>query len=172
MAEALLRHRLEAAGIGATVASAGIMQGGVAASGPAVEVLRDRGIELGSHRSRTMAAEEIAAADLVLGMERRHVQEAIVLAPEAERWAFTLRDLVRRAEAAPPRTTGESVRAWAARLAAGRSRADLMGVGDDAIADPMGRPRAHYERTVAELDDLLARLVDRAFAHAHAEVRR
>lgn len=170
MAEALLRHHLAAAGIEASVASAGILPGGVVASAPAVEVLRDRGIELGEHLSRTMAADEIADADLVVGMERRHVQEAIVNVPAAEAWSFTLRDLVRRAELAPSRAADETMRAWAARLAAERDRSELLGVGDDAIADPIGRSRAHYERTAAELDDLLTRLVRRAFAHAGAEV--
>jgi protein-tyrosine phosphatase len=132
-------------------------------------VLRERGIDLGAHLSRTMAADEIAAADLVIGMERRHVQEAIVLVPEAERWSFTLRDLVRRAESAPPRAADETLRQWAARLASSRNRSELMGVGDDAVADPMGRPRAHYERTVAELDDLLDRLVEKAFASVEVE---
>ena len=169
MAEALLRHRLEAAGVDAHVASAGIMQGGVEASGPAVDILRERGIDLTTHRSRTMAADEIAAADLVIGMERRHLQEAVVLAPEAERRSFTLRDLVRRAESAPPRAADESLRDWASRLAVGRNRADLLGVGDDSVEDPMGRSRAHYERTVAELDDLLGRLVEKAFASVEVE---
>ena len=166
MAEGLLRRRLEVAGVDADVASAGIMQGGVAASGPAVEVLAARGIDLGAHVSRTMAADEIAAADLVIGMERRHVQEAIVLAPAAEQYAFTLIDLARRAADAPPRAAGESLRQWAARLAAGRRRTDLLGVGDDTVVDPMGRSRSHYERTAAELDQLLGTVVERAFAHA------
>ena len=166
MAEGLLRRRLEDAGVDADVASAGILPGGVPASGPAVEVLAARGIDLGAHVSRTMAADEIAAADLVIGMERRHVQEAIVLAPEAEHYAFTLIDLATRAEQATPRAPGETLRHWATRLAAGRRRTDLLGVGDDSVVDPMGRSKSHYERTATELDELLTTIVDRAFAHA------
>jgi protein-tyrosine phosphatase len=163
MAEGLLRHHLDAGGVDAEVASAGIMDGGVAASGPAVDVLAARGIDLAAHRSRRMAAEEIAAADLVLGMERRHVQEAVVLVPDAEARSFTLKDLVRRAELDAPRRDGEALRAWAARLAATRDRAELLGIGDDAVEDPIGRSKSHYERTAAELDELLRRLVARAF---------
>ena len=163
MAEGLLRHRLDDAGAAVEVRSAGILPGGVAASAPGVEVLAGRGIDLSAHVSRTMASDEIAAADLVIGMERRHVQDAIVRVPAAEAWSFTLRDLVRRAEAASPRAGGERLRTWAARLAAGRPRAALLGVGDDGVADPIGQPRAAYERTAAELDDLLARLVARAW---------
>jgi protein-tyrosine phosphatase len=161
MAEGLLRHRLDPADV--EVRSAGILPGGVAASAPGVEVLAARGIDLSAHLSRTMASDEIAAADLVVGMERRHVQEAVVRVPGAEAWSFTLRDLVARAEAADPRRQGESLRAWAGRLAAGRPRSALLGVGDDAVADPIGQPRAAYERTALELDDLLARLAARAW---------
>lgn len=166
MAEGLLRRRLDDAGVDAEVASAGILPGGVEASGPAVDVLAARGIDLAAHVSRRMAREEVAAADVVVGMERRHVQEAIVLAPQAEAWSFTLIDLARRAAEADPRAPGETLRHWAGRLAAGRPRTDLLGVGDDSVADPMGRSRSHYERTAAELDELLGTIVERAFAHA------
>jgi protein-tyrosine phosphatase len=168
MAEGLLRHRLDRRGVAADIRSAGILPGGVAASAPGVDVLAARGIDISGHRSRTMAVDEIAGADLVLGMERRHVQEAVVLHGPSEAWSFTLRDLVRRAEAAEPRRPDESLRAWAGRLAAGRARAELLGIGDDAIADPMGKSPTDYERTAAELDDLLGRFVDRAFAHVEA----
>ncbi len=163
MAEGLLRHRLEAAGVDAVVRSAGVLPGGVVATRHAVEVLASRGIDLSAHRSRTIAADEVAAADLVIGMERRHVQEAVVLSPEAEAWSFTLRDLVARAEVAPRRADDESLRDWGARLAAGRPRSALVGMGDDSVVDPIGGPKSDYVRTAAELDDLLGRVVAAAY---------
>jgi len=163
MAEGLLRTRLESAALDAGVRSAGIYPGGAPATSHATAVLAGRGIDLRGHVSRTLAAAEVAEADLVIGMERRHVQEAVVLVPEAEAWSFTLRDLVARAEAAPAPGPDEQVRAWAARLAAGRDRGDILGEGDDGVADPIGLPRREYERTAAELDDLLTRLVARLF---------
>jgi protein-tyrosine phosphatase len=163
MAAGLLRDRLAQQGIPADVSSAGLMAGGAPAARHAVKALRRRGIDLSEHRSRALAAEDVASADLVLGMERRHVREAVVLVPEATSYAFTLRDLVRRATAAEPRTAGETLRAWAARLAAGRTTADLMGEGDDAITDPMGGPRALYDRTAEELEGLVDDLLSRAF---------
>jgi len=145
----------------AEVTSAGLLPGGAPATEHAQAVLADRGIDLSAHVSRTIAAHLVAGADLVVGMERRHVQEAVVLVPEAETWSFTLRDLVSRAETAEPRGEREPVRDWARRLSAGRPRSVLLGAGDDAIADPIGKPRRDYERTVAELDALLRRLVER-----------
>ena len=37
-----------------------------------------------------------------------------------------------------------------------------MGIGTDAVDDPIGGPRSEYERTAAELDVLLGRVVARA----------
>jgi protein-tyrosine-phosphatase len=145
----------------ADVASAGLLPGGMPATDHARSVLADRGLDLGGHLSRTLTAEHVRDADLVVTMERRHAAEAVVLVPEAEAWTFTLRDLVARAETNPPRADGESVRGWAARLAAGRPRSALLGTGDDAVDDPIGKPRRAYERTAADLDDLLRRLVER-----------
>jgi protein-tyrosine phosphatase len=151
LAEALLRSLLAERGVAASVGSAGLMAGGMPATATGVEVLLDRGIDPGQHRSRNLAdpGVELATADLVIGMERRHVQEAVLL--------------VRRAEAAPPRPADVPLRDWAERLSAGRTNADLLGLGDDGVADPIGRPRADYEATADLLADLLARLVGRAF---------
>lgn len=164
MAEGLLRHRLEALGVDAVVDSAGLYEGGMRATADGIAVLEARGIPTGGHVSRNLldAEVDLAAADLVIGMERKHLQEAVVALPDVLSRCFTLVDLVRRAEAAAPRAEGESVRAWAARLAAGRLRSELLGQGD-AVDDPIGQGRDAYERTAALLDDLLGRLVARLF---------
>ena len=56
------------------------------------------GVELRAHRSRPLDRGLVAAADLFVGMERLHVREAVVLEPAVWRRAFTLPDLVRRAD--------------------------------------------------------------------------
>lgn len=172
MAEGLLRHRLAERGIDATVDSAGLLPGGAPATPFALEALADRGIDLTAHRSRTLAEPEVdlAAADLVVTMERRHLQEAVLLVPEVRSRTFTLVDLVRRAEAAAPRRPDQDLRAWADHLASGRMHSELLGVGDDSVADPIGEPRASYEATAALLDDLVTRLLDRAWPDTAAEV--
>jgi protein-tyrosine phosphatase len=163
MAEGLLRARLAAHAIDATVDSAGLLPGGRPATPDAVAVLADRAIDLGSHRSRTLPEVDLGSADLILGMERRHVQEAIVLEPAVRSRAFTLVDAVRRAEDQPARDPAESVAAWAERIGTGRTTADLLGVGDDQVEDPIGKSRARYADTAALLEDLVNRLVARAF---------
>ena len=60
-------------------------------------------------------------ADLVLGMERRHVREAVVLLPEIMPKAFTLKELVRRGEEFGARTRGRSLEDWLVDVAGDRA---------------------------------------------------
>jgi protein-tyrosine-phosphatase len=173
MAEGLLRHLLTERGIDAEVASAGLYEGGASATVAAGIALARRGIDLSSHRSRNLADPEVqlGEADLVIGMERRHIQEAAVAGADQAR-CFTLPDLARRALAADPRRAEEPLAAWAERLSTGRSFTDFVGVGRaaDEVADPIGRGDDVYEATVVQLAELLTAVVDRAFPASAAEV--
>ena len=116
------------------------------------------GIDLTPHRSRIVDATMIRAADVVIGMERLHVREAVVLAPEMFGHTFTLKELVRRGESVGPRGD-EPVEQWMARISAGRRPLDQLGwSADDDVADPFGRSVKVYAATAAELDDLVSRL--------------
>lgn len=165
MAEVLLRHRLDALGLEARVSSAGELPGGVPAEGGSRRAMASRGLDLGNHRSREFTGELLAGADLVIAMARRHVREAVLMFPDAWPRTFTLKELVRRGEAAAPRRRDQSLAAWLALVHAGRRTSDLLGDDPaDDVDDPIGAPDHVYEATAAELDDLVARLVDLAFA--------
>jgi protein-tyrosine phosphatase len=166
MAEGMLRLRLADLGIAAEVRSAGLYESGLPATDRGVTTMARRGIDLAGHRSRRLDPAALDRADLVLGMERRHIQEAVLLDPSARERAFTLADLARRAMTVEPRRPGETLRTWAGRVAGGRTTAELLGVGDDAVADPVGRSLATYSRTAAEIDDLLAAVVAAAWPGA------
>jgi protein-tyrosine phosphatase len=172
MAEGVLRHLLAGRRVSADVSSAGLYEGGAPATGTAREVLARRGIDLAAHRSRRLEdpGVELAGADLVIGMERRHVQEAALLGAVRSR-CFTLPELARRAAAAEPRRAGESMAAWAGRLSSGRTFAEFVGIGPsrDEIADPIGRSEKVYEATADLLTELLRTIVERAFPPASAE---
>ena len=164
MAEAFLQHRLQRQGVEARVHSAGLLRAGVPASEHGVAVLRGLGLDLGTHRSTTMSRQLLQEADLVLGMAREHVRAAVVEEPQAWPRAFTLKELVRRGAEVGPRTQGQPLEEWLEKCHAGRLTGDLLGTSDvDDVADPIGQPRAVYERTAAELYDLVDRLVDLAF---------
>lgn len=160
MAEALLARRLAEAGVKAEVTSAGQLEGGIAASGGSVRAMAARGISLVEHRSRTVTPEMLHEADLVLCMARSHLREAAVAAPHAFGRTFTLRELVRRGEALGRRRPDQSVGEWLDQVNAGRRVGDLLGDDpNDDIADPIGGPDRAYERTAAQLEDLVDRLV-------------
>jgi protein-tyrosine phosphatase len=162
MAEVLLRHHLAVAGVDATVSSAGLYEGGVPATIHGQEAMAGRGLDLTDHRSRRVDPEMVASADLVIGMTREHVREAAVLEAGVLAKAFTLKELVRRAEAIGPRSPDVPVSRWLQQLSSGRRAEELIGVGHDAafdVEDPVGRGRAEYEVTAALLDELLGRLV-------------
>ena len=80
MAQALLGYQLASRGVRGTVSSAGIYKDGQPASPHAVTVVGRMGLDLSQHRSRVVTAELLRSADLILGMERMHVREAVVLA--------------------------------------------------------------------------------------------
>jgi protein-tyrosine phosphatase len=167
MAEAILRHRLTELGVDARVASAGLLRSGQPASAHGVDVLRGRGVDMTAHRSRSMSRDILSASDLLLGMAREHVREAVVMDPGVWPRTFTLKELVRRGEATGPRGTGEPLRDWLARVGQGRRVADLTGSSpQDDVADPIGMPRTAYERLAAELDGLIDRFVALAVAGA------
>jgi protein-tyrosine-phosphatase len=170
MAEAVLRRRLDDLGIEARVHSAGLIRGDEPASAPGVEVLAGRGLDISSHRSRIMNRQLLAAADLVVGMAREHVREAVLLVPDVWPRAFTLKELVRRGEAAGPRAPGESFESWLTRSHGDRSKSELLGHSDDDdVYDPLGEPKETYERTADEISGLVDRLVGLAWPAAARE---
>jgi protein-tyrosine phosphatase len=121
--------------------------------------MADRGLDTSGHVSRRLRPDLVTGVDLVIGMARRHVREAVALAPAVMGRAFTLKEIVRRGEERGARSPDEPLEDWLARLVAGRRPAELLGDADaDDVADPIGGPRRSYERTAAELEDLTARL--------------
>lgn len=166
MAEVLLRHHLESAGVVATVSSAGLLRGGRPATRNGVAVMADRGLDLGGHRSRKLGVALVRGADLIIGMGREHVREVAILDPGAIDRCYTLKELVSVAGVKGARRFDEPLGDWLTRLAVGRRLGDLAGLAHDDmydIEDPIGRGLQDYEATAAELDGLLARLVELAW---------
>jgi protein-tyrosine phosphatase len=167
MAEGLLRVRLRARSIEAVVASAGLAFDGRRATPEAIAAATSRGVDIGGHRSRIVSYELIEGADLVIGMERMHVREAIVLARDSAHRIFTLKEIVRRGEATGARGPGEPLARWLERVAAGRRSAELLGESDaDDVADPYRQSQDVYRRCVNDVSSLVDRLVGLAWPTA------
>jgi len=162
MAEALLRARLAKSGLGDRIAvsSAGLFPGGSSATSEAAQVVADMGADLSTHQSQPLAGDLIDGADLVIGLAREHAREAVVLRPAALGKIFTLKELLRRIDAAGPRNAHETFDGYLARLGAGRNPSDLLGRSrDDDVSDPIGRPLDVYRKTATQIDEMLERLV-------------
>lgn len=169
MAEVLLRHHLAAAGVEATVSSAGLYPAGAPATDHGIAAMRDRGLHLDGHESRRMDGAMVRQADLVIGMAKEHVREAAVLHPQGLSKVFTLKELARGADAVGPRRADEPLDAWLGRIAAARRPGMLQGIGHDDeldVEDPVGRGRTDYDATADLLDELLGQVVAQAFPPA------
>lgn len=109
MAAALLARRLAARRPGIVVSSAGIAAlEGRPADPIAVELLRERGVDLASHRARQLTEALVMDAELVVAMEQGHVRDIEAAFPRARgrvhrlgRWGnFDVPDPYRRPRAA------------------------------------------------------------------------
>jgi protein-tyrosine phosphatase len=164
MAEALLRDRLAALGVDATVTSAGDYPGGVAVSPGSVRAMARRGLDIGAYRSRSLTPDMLASTSLIIGMARRHVRSAVALHPATFGHTFTLKELVRRGHEVGPRHPGQSFETWLAELHRGRTPTSLLGEDErDDVADPMGGPDRLYLATAEELAGLIDAFADLAF---------
>jgi protein-tyrosine phosphatase len=161
MGAALLRRELHRRDPEVVVASAGVLtRDGNPATAGTVSAARDFGIDLHGHRSQAATRDVIAASDLLLGMERMHVREVVVLDPRAFSRSFTLKELVRRGEERGPRQAGESQAEWLAAVHHGRTPNGLLGAsGDDDVADPTNDWSVDHGVMASEVDDLVARIV-------------
>ncbi len=157
MAEVLLKVELRRRGrTDVEVASSGTWgMDGRPATPEAVETVGELGIDLSSHRARSLDVDEVCSSDIVVAMTSVHVREIIQMVQDAGPKVVLLKQL-RETEVAP--------------LAAGASDAEriraLLGGGRPAsvrahdLDDPMGMPLGTYRRTRTELLDGIERLAD------------
>jgi protein-tyrosine-phosphatase len=104
-----------------------------------------------------MEVEDLENADLVIGMGREHVREAVATSPAVWPRCFTLKEFVRRGQAMGFQP-GQSMEAWLAVLHQGRNTTDLLGSAtEDDVFDPIG---SGSEQDYLACTSQLARLVD------------
>lgn len=160
IAAALLERRLEDSAPEVVVESAGLRETDASLDDGALRVLDGQGVDLRRHQSRAIDSEMVGTATLVLGLEREHVREAVLLDPSIWPRTFTLKEIVRRGEATGARGSGEPIADWIARAHGDRTQRDLLGADRaDDVDDPFGGPPGGYEDAAEEIDDLVTRLV-------------
>lgn len=167
MAAALLARRLSELDVAARVRSAGMLRGGDPPCPEVISVMARYGMDIAAHRSRAACAADLARASLVLAMARDSLRYAVVSEPGVWPRAFTLRELIRRAERIGPRPAGEPFSGWLSRAHAGRERAALLGdSADDDVPDPSGGPLRAYVEVADLLDRSVTKLAELGWAHA------
>lgn len=164
LAEFLLRARLEEAGGGATVRSAGCWaQEGLPMLPSAARLLHERGIDPGPWSSRSVTAADIENADLILAAERRHLAHLMQLHPPATRRSFLLPGFAQLCSHIGSLRAGTRAQ-FAQRLdheaAVALSRIHLE---DREIADPTAKGLRAVRRCAGQVDDA-ARAIAVAFA--------
>lgn len=157
MAEALFRGELERRGCyGINVASSGTWgMDGSPATPEAIAAVGALNLDLKDHRARSLVAEEVREADLVVAMTSVHVREIDQMVQDAGRKVVLLKQL-RETQVTPPPEGAAGPQRLEALLAA--SRPAYLRSHD--VDDPMGMPLGTYERTVTELRDGVERLAD------------
>lgn len=145
--------RRHAGATGPSFSSAGLLRGGVPCPPNLVRVLADRGVDVSQHRSRSLAPDIIAEADLIATMEAQHVREVVTMDPSALAKTVPLLELDRVLR---QRTDVDGLLA----LLAGRDPRAYLGTGGtDDVPDPYGRSRRQYRRAVDLIDQVVGRLV-------------
>lgn len=171
MAMELLAHHLALRGMEARVHSAGTLGWGGPATNHAVETLAARGLDLTAHESRRVSGEDVADADLILGMTRDHVNGVMLHDPTSRERAFVMGEIVRLGRRVGPRGPGVSVREWCAQVAATRPPNRPPGLGADEIDDPVGEGLDVYRGTADRLDGLCRSIAELLLPDgAHGEV--
>lgn len=138
---------------------------GAAMEPHAAEVLRERGADPAGFVARELGADQVLAADLILGATREHREQVRLLDPYAVGRAFSIREFARFARQVDAATlpTGDAAtraRGLVDRVALLRTPRPGAGHPDDDIPDPFGAP-LHVFRLCAEaIVEGLTALVD------------
>ena len=161
MAEGFLRSVLQRR-FGAeapTVASAGT-QGweGSPAQPESIVAAREREVDIEDHVARLLTPSMVERADLVLAMAGEHRDAVVRPSPDAGGRTFTLKELVRLAQALPPAGSAAPIDDRVAAADALRRGGFAGKPRDEDVADPLGQGQDTYRAIAWELDELIHRL--------------
>src|SRR3954464_14386709 len=120
----------------------------------ALSTLEAYGVDGAAFTARELVAENVVAADLILGATREHRAAAVVLHPRAAARTFTLREFARLAAAADPAPLPagdpvERARALVTAVAAQRGLVPPQRPSDDDVTDPYQAPASAFATCAA-----------------------
>lgn len=138
---------------------------GAAMEPHAAEVLRERDADPGGFAARELGADQVLAADLILGAAREHREQVRLLDPYALGRTFSVREFARLARlvddtSLPTGDPASRARALVGRVGGLRSPRSGPGRLDDDIPDPIGAPLHVFRLCADAIAEGLAGLVD------------
>ncbi|HHV62928.1 MAG TPA: ribose 5-phosphate isomerase B [Firmicutes bacterium] len=150
MAEAMLRESFRSLsgkggrdGADIQVISAGLAAPeGEPASRLAVEVMKERNLDISGHRARSITRQLVEDADLILTMTAGHKRSLVAMYPEAEGKVFSMKEFAAGAGGKP----GDG---------------DGPGGGGGDIPDPFGGSIEAYRAAADEIGDAVERIISR-----------
>ncbi len=128
-----------------------------------VTVLQEHGVDGAAHRSYQLDEASVAAADLLLTMEGRHVQKATMVTPDAFSKIVPLKEAAAVLERMPGSSV--SIEDFLAELNRERDPRNYLGTQWD-VDDPFGRKIKAYRAAVAEIDGLVTTVLGRLTSEA------
>ena len=166
LAAALLES--EAEDLPVEIASLGTLDLGDEPALPeAVAIAEGLGLDLTTHRARSVSALELASFDLVLGFERKHVVASVVDAKAKIEQTFTLPELLGLLHGIPgpplPREPAERARVRIRQAHAARPHGFRNGPLPE-LRDPLGLSAPEQRETARELAEQVSELADELFA--------
>ena len=161
MGEVIARDLLARRSIPGIVQSAGTAAiEGMPATDGAVMTVRRMGLDLSEHRSASVTPELVAGADLVVAMERQHLQALVIEHAAPLATTFTLPELATLLTGRDHRRDDEPVDAWLERVGVVRSAAAALVAPE--ITDPIGRSMRIYRSTARSIAVSLDRVLESA----------
>lgn len=170
MAAGFLRAGAKAVDVRLRVASAGLLKSGVDVEPETAAVMAERGIDVSGHRSHQLQDVDIAAADLILTMERNHTRQVVGRDADALSKTFPILEFCDLGRRHGPPAADEPVLDWVRRLG-DTPRLDRLRRSDQAddISDPYGGPRRGFEKTAEQLDRICWTVLDLLAGYRPAE---
>ena len=160
LAAAILRVRLEEAGLAADVTSVGTAAPiGLSPDRKQRRIAQDLGVDLNGHRAMPLMPQHLVGVDLVLTMTAEHAAAVLELDPSAGDRTVTLRAAAWKSKMlrGGPFEFAEWVRRLTADVpVAERPRTDPT----NDLPDPVGGPWREYRAVGEEVDTLVATLVE------------
>lgn len=131
------------------VGSAGLIPGGEPMPPIGVEIMRGFGLDLSTHRSMQVTADDLTSADLILTMTRSHARSLVSQVPDVWPRCYPLKRFVRDAASVGG---AQSLQHLLDDLGHGRSVDTILGTSlSDEVTDPMRRKAATWMSVVEDI---------------------